>query len=418
MYKTSFSIQSNAALYAAIEEGDRVFSQTTHPILPHFAYGCEDATKFIEAGLPCIVAPTTIGECIQEALSVTPKANKSCKTWDLTQHHLIAGIQAAQRENLGHQFHCAFITITSSATMATPETYMRAVISLPHIQNNLEEMMQQIDAIPLVYTSCIETHPGKQRNAKKKGQEEDQGNVPEGIDQAQTEHHTAAAKDEMASGYAAVSKPTLKGNAHIHIGVMMLAHRGQVPQTHHYKPKLTTFHASDHIHIQTNNTHIREKALKQKGPADPMISTQSHAEKIIAYTIKTAANKRSHLAMRTLGSLESKFTCKISVYSPHLTHWLSELAQRQHPIHLETVSAEVHTPVPPPENPVLGEAETGCTHRQRQEIIAMKYVYQQCKKKPGKSGTKYKDPRTVMSDLRWKDSNPLDLCSVSQRLKK
>jgi hypothetical protein len=173
LYKASYSMQSNAALYAAIEEGDSVFTQTTHPVLPHFAYGCADAAKFIEEGLPCIVAPNKIGESIQEALSVTPKCNdKRCKTWDLTHHHLIAGIQGAERDNLGHQFHCAFITITSSVNMATPETYMRAVLSLPHIQNNLEAMMREINAIPLVYSSCIETHPGKQRSKKKEEPQE------------------------------------------------------------------------------------------------------------------------------------------------------------------------------------------------------------------------------------------------------
>ena len=186
---------------------------------------------------------------------------------------------------------------------------------------------------------------------------------------------------------------------------------------HHYKPKLTKYHASDHIHIQVNNTHIREKAMKQKGPGDPMISTQSHAEKILAYTIKTAANKRSHLSMRTLGSLESKFTCKIAVYSQHLTYWLSEVAQRQHPILLETVTPLETTPIPPPENPILGEAESGCTLKQRQEITAMKFVYHQCKKAPGKSGTKHRDPRSVLTSLRWKESNPLGFMLSDAKIK-
>ena len=39
----AYSVSANAALHAAIDDGDKVFKQTTHAVLPHFAYGADDA---------------------------------------------------------------------------------------------------------------------------------------------------------------------------------------------------------------------------------------------------------------------------------------------------------------------------------------------------------------------------------------
>ena len=68
MLKEAYSVQANASLHAAIAEGDGIFAETQQPVLPHFAFGWEDAAHFIKKGLPTIVSPTSVGECIYDAL--------------------------------------------------------------------------------------------------------------------------------------------------------------------------------------------------------------------------------------------------------------------------------------------------------------------------------------------------------------
>jgi hypothetical protein len=68
--------------------------------------------------------------------------------------------------------------------MSTPETYMRAALAKPEYQNAFERMCKDMDAIPILYSSSIEAHPGRRTKKGKEEQEQqpegDEGNALQG----------------------------------------------------------------------------------------------------------------------------------------------------------------------------------------------------------------------------------------------
>jgi hypothetical protein len=86
----------------------------------------------------------------------------------------------------------------------------------------------------------------------------------------------------------------------MHIGIVMLAKRGQAPQPHHYIPYFTKYHPADNLNVQTSVFNVKERATKHKGPYEPMITARCNTEKIhvVNYAIKGAPNKRVHLNNR------------------------------------------------------------------------------------------------------------------------
>lgn len=60
-------------------------------------------------------------------------------------------------------------------------------------------------------------------------------------------------KSLIATGVASVVRPTLRGNAHMHIGLIMLVKRGRAPQQQHYKPYFTKYHPADHLNVQASS---------------------------------------------------------------------------------------------------------------------------------------------------------------------
>ena len=120
------------------------------------------------------MAPSKVGECIYDgALYHTHKhEGKLCNAWQDTKHLLISGLENACSEHSAYECYTTFITITSSSTMALPATYMRAALARGHYQNQFEQMCKDFEALPLLYCSSIEAHPGGSNKKSKKKEKE------------------------------------------------------------------------------------------------------------------------------------------------------------------------------------------------------------------------------------------------------
>lgn len=175
---------------------------------------------------------------------------------------------------------------------------------------------------------------------------------------------------------------------------------------------------ADHFNFQTRAANVTERATKHKGPYKPMVTTKCNSEKIVNYTIKTAPNKRSHLNNRLQGSIDTEYTCNISVYQPALYIWIDAIAEKHHPLYLEKVDCDPQPEsIPPPHLPSPGSTGMGITTKQQEEIAAMRHVYTECKKKAGKNGKRYMDPHRYAAKTRWQDLNPQGLMLTESKIR-
>ena len=338
-----------------------------------------------------------------------PEGNKATPAWENTKSTLLRGLETLQCNNIQKQLYAAIITITSPTTMSLPETYMRAALAEGIYHTKCEEMCRDLHCDPVLFTYCVEAHPGPKRR-NKEAEEGPTGDQEEGAEEGALQGGESVTKptqcsvEEACRGIASVHRNNLSGSAHVHMGIVLLAPRGQLPQRQHIIPYVSALHSPAYIHIKHTETTHRERGARAKDFKRLVYSTDD-VEAIIRYILKNCRNKRAHKAMRILGSSEAQYLARVCGYNTELLQWLQEFSQTRIPVYIESPHSTEETPPSAP-GPPSGTTQMGTTPKEQQQIIALKYLYQTCAKNPGKRGSKHQAATAALSRQRWSENFP------------